>query len=102
MIDVWQLEEYDRHVMDYEAGLAKRRRAEPFRSFKYFQYLALLYTEVFLDRITAGPVAFLREINAFRASKTDFMPTTASPSSSTTPTGFFAVTATARPFESLT
>ena len=32
--------------MEYEAALAKKRRAEPFKSFKYFQYLALLYTEV--------------------------------------------------------
>ena len=72
-IDVRQLEEYDRRVMDYEAVLAKRRRAEPFRSFKYFQYLALLYTEIFLDRITAAPTAFLRSLNAFRVSKTDFV-----------------------------
>lgn len=71
-IDARQLEEYDRRVMEYEALLAKRRRAEPFKSFKYFQYLALLYTEVFLDHMTDDPAAFLRELNAFRASGTDF------------------------------
>ena len=71
-IDARQLEEYDRRVMEYESLLAKRRRAEAFKSFKYFQYLALLYTEVFLDRMTDDPAAFLRELNAFRASKTDF------------------------------
>jgi hypothetical protein len=49
------LEDYDRRVMEYEATLAKKRRAEPFRSFKYFQYLALLYPEVFLDQLTADP-----------------------------------------------
>jgi hypothetical protein len=67
------LEEYDRRVMEYEAELAKKRRAEPFKSFKYFQYLALLYTEIFLDRLTADPAVFVRELNAFRASKSDFV-----------------------------
>ena len=71
-IDIRSLEDYDRRVMEYEATLAKKRRAEPFKSFKYFQYLALLYTEIFLDRMTADPVAFLRELNAFRSSKVDF------------------------------
>jgi hypothetical protein len=66
------LEDYDRRVMEYEALLAKKRRAEPFKSFKYFQYLALLFTEIFLDRLTADPAAFVRELNAFRASKADF------------------------------
>jgi hypothetical protein len=34
--------------MEYEAMLTKKLRPEPFKSFKYFQYLALLYTEIFL------------------------------------------------------
>jgi len=71
-IEARTLEDYDRRVMEYEAALAKKRRAEPFKSFKYFQYLALLYTEIFLDRLTADPAAFLRELNAFRAGKSDF------------------------------
>ncbi len=71
-IDGRLLEEYDRRIMEYEAALSKKRKAEPFKSFKYFQYLALLYMEVFLDRLTADPAAFLRELNAFRASKADF------------------------------
>jgi hypothetical protein len=71
-IGAQSLEEYDRRIMDYEATLAKRRRAEPFRSFKYFQYLALLYTELFLDHLTADPAAFLRDLNAFRAGRADF------------------------------
>jgi hypothetical protein len=71
-IEVRSLEEYDRRIMEYEADLAKRRRVELFRSFKYFQYLALLYTEIFLDRMTAGPAEFIRDLNAFKASKTDF------------------------------
>jgi hypothetical protein len=71
-IEVRSLEEYDRRIMEYEAVLAKKRKAEPFKSFKYFQYLTLLYTEVFLDRLTADPARFLQELNAFRANKADF------------------------------
>jgi hypothetical protein len=56
------LEEYDARVMGYEVRLAKARGGF---SFKYFQYLALLYTEIFLDRLTSEPTAFLEELNAF-------------------------------------
>jgi hypothetical protein len=67
-----ELSDYDYHIMEYEAYLAKNRRAEPFQTFKYFQYLALLYTETFLDRLTTDSKAFLRELNAFRATDADF------------------------------
>jgi hypothetical protein len=56
------LGEYDARVMAYEVRLAKARGGF---SFKYFQYLALLYTEIFLDRLTADPAAFLDELNTF-------------------------------------
>ncbi|MGH7381116.1 MAG: DEAD/DEAH box helicase family protein [Candidatus Methylomirabilales bacterium] len=71
-IDRRALADYDLRILGYEVRLAKNRRAEPFRTFKYFQYLALLYTEIFLDRLTADPKAFLQELNAFRAGKADF------------------------------
>jgi len=71
-IDRRSLADYDLRILGYEAGLAKSRHVEPFRTFKYFQYLALLYTEIYLDGLTANPAAFLRELNAFRASKADF------------------------------
>jgi len=58
-----RLEMYDRRVMDYEAGL--RRERHDFQAFRYFQYLALLYTEIFLDKLTADPVGFVAEINVF-------------------------------------
>lgn len=72
-IDPRTLADYDLRILGYGALLAKNRRAEPFRTFKYFQYLALLYSEVFLDRLTADPKAFLLELNAFRAGKADFI-----------------------------
>ena len=58
-----QLERYDRRVMDYEARLRKARRN--FHGFRYFQYLALLYTEIFLDRLTEDPALFTAELNEF-------------------------------------
>ena len=58
-----RLEQYDRRVMDYEARLRKARRN--FQGFRYFQYLALLYTEIFLDRLTEDPTLFAAELNEF-------------------------------------
>lgn len=72
-LDRKSLADYDLHILGYEAELAKARRAESFRSFKYFQYLSLLYTEIFLDRLTADPQDFLRKLNAFRDSNADFV-----------------------------
>jgi len=49
--------------MEYEARLRRARRN--FQGFRYFQYLALLYTEIFLDRLAENPTAFLSDLNAF-------------------------------------
>jgi hypothetical protein len=57
-----KLAEYDARVMSYEARLAKARGHF---AFKYFQYLGLLYTEIFLDRLTAEPAVFLASLNTF-------------------------------------
>ena len=57
-----ELREYDTRVVGYERRLAKARGGF---AFKYFQYLSLLYTEIFLDRLTEDPACFLRELNAF-------------------------------------
>ncbi len=67
-----KLAEYDARVMGYEVRLAQNRRIEPFRTFKYFQYLALLYTEVFLDKLTENPAELLGELEQFRQQSDDF------------------------------
>ncbi len=59
------LERYDRRVLNYEEMLAKARL--DFRGFRYFQYLSLLYLEMFLDRLTADPAALLADLNTFLA-----------------------------------
>lgn len=71
-LDPQTLSQYDQRVMEYEARLAKSRRSEPFKAFKYFQYLALLYTEIFLDRVTENPETFLHELKTFRTGKAGF------------------------------
>lgn len=55
-----KLAEYDRRVMDYEGRLARARGGLRLR---YFQYLALLCTEMYLDSLTSDPVALLAELN---------------------------------------
>lgn len=66
------LPDYDLRIVEYEARLGGNRRAEPFRAFKYFQYMALLFTEIYLDRLTRNPAEFLSRLNAFRADHLDF------------------------------
>lgn len=51
-LPVGKLQEYDTRVVGYETRLAKARGGF---AFKYFQYLSLLYAEVFLDRLTEDP-----------------------------------------------
>jgi len=58
-----RLGEYDRRVLAYEKQLRRARRG--FLGFRYFQYLALLYTEIFLDRLTEDPIAFIADLNSF-------------------------------------
>jgi len=48
-----------RHTKRMNAG-----RAEPIR-WKYFQYLSLLFTEIYLDRFFRGPDALRKELNAY-------------------------------------
>ena len=54
------LERYDFNVMGYESRLSRARGRF---TLKYFQYLAALFTEIFLDRLTQDPEGLLRELN---------------------------------------
>jgi hypothetical protein len=59
-----KIAEYDRRVMEYEARLSKARGSF---FFKYFQYLSLLFTEIYLDRLTEDPQKFLNSLNGYLA-----------------------------------
>ncbi len=52
---------YDRNIREYVASIG-RKRGDGFR-LKYFQYLAVLFTEVYLDLYFQGPNALMRELN---------------------------------------
>ena len=62
-IEAEDLRGYDSRVLAFEGRLAKAR-AE-FRGFRYFQYLAALYSEMMLDRLTDDPARLLSDLNTF-------------------------------------
>jgi Type III restriction enzyme, res subunit len=57
--------EYDQNIVKHTQRLNDRRitRGEPPIVWKYFQYLTLLFTEIYLDRYFTDPNALLAEIN---------------------------------------
>nr|MBA3586462.1 restriction endonuclease subunit R [Chloroflexota bacterium] len=61
--DTDAFERYDARIIEIEGRLAHARGGF---SLKYFQYLALLYTELYLDALTADPEALAASLNAFR------------------------------------
>lgn len=69
--------EYDQNIVRHTQRLNERRvtRAEAPIVWKYFQYLALLFTEIYLDRYFRDPKALLIDLNgqidAFNEDKPD-------------------------------
>jgi hypothetical protein len=59
------LKEYDQNIVKHTQRLNERRitRGEEPLQWKYFQYLTLLFTEIYLDRYFHDPVALLKAIN---------------------------------------
>jgi hypothetical protein len=57
--------EYDQNIVRHTQRLNERRitRGEESISWKYFQYLTLLFTEIYLDRYFGDPLALLRAVN---------------------------------------
>ena len=57
--------EYDENIVRHTMRLNERRitRGEESIVWKYFQYLTLLFTEIYLDRYFSDPDALLRELN---------------------------------------
>jgi len=59
-----ELLRYDSAIREYVEKLG-RNRGEPNFNLKYFQYLAVLFTEIFLDRYYNGRSRFIDELNEF-------------------------------------
>lgn len=76
-ISAEQLLEYDQNIVKYTSRLNDTRRTngEDQIVWKYFQYLALLFTEIYLDRYFSNPLELLKDlnkqINAYNEGKTE-------------------------------
>ena len=55
---------YDKAIKEYVDKLRQNRR-QPNFNLKYFQYLAVLFTEIFLDKYYNDKYRFLNELNTF-------------------------------------
>ncbi len=55
---------YDDAIREYSERLRQNRK-QPYFALKYFQYLAVLFTEIFLDRYYSERQKFLSELNGF-------------------------------------
>lgn len=58
-----ELSEYDSHIVKYTKEINEYRTEKI--TWKYYQYLALLFTEIYLDRYFTDKVRLLDDINAF-------------------------------------
>ncbi len=65
-ISIDKLEEYDANIRGYVKHIAERRD-RPIK-LKYFQYLAVLFTEIYLDKFFSDPTKFLRDLNGYASS----------------------------------
>lgn len=58
-----KLEDYDGNIKQYMEHI-NQNRENPVK-LKYFQYLAVLFGEIYLDRYFSGPVPFMNELNKY-------------------------------------
>jgi len=64
-----KLRQYDDNIRKYFDNL-KRNREEKI-SLKYYQYLALLFSEIYLDSYFQNPIGFLNELNEWMSETTE-------------------------------
>lgn len=69
-----QLYEYDQNIVRYTKEINVRRTEKI--QWKYYQYLSLLFTEVFLDKYFADRKTLLNDINEFQENIFNFKPDT--------------------------
>ena len=62
-----QLLEYDHNIVSHTDAINRER--ENRITWKYFQYLALMFTEIYLDRYFANSEAFCEDLNRFQKTK---------------------------------
>ena len=70
-VDDALIRQYDEAIQGYEKQL-RDNRAEPFLTFKYYQWFALLFTEYYFERYSASPEQLTADLDAFRHASDDF------------------------------
>lgn len=63
-----ELERYDSNIVRHWKAISDRRNRDAGQTLfpKYFQYLSLLFTEIYLDRWFADPARLLSDLNGYR------------------------------------
>lgn len=62
-LSIEQLYFYDQHIVKFTDEI-NEKRSEPIK-WKYFQYLSLLFTEIYLDQYFSNPQALCDNLNRF-------------------------------------
>ena len=65
------IQQYDEAIQGYEKKL-RENRAEPFLTFKYYQWFALLFTEYFFDQYSKHADQLIDKLNEFAKGSKDF------------------------------
>ena len=63
MLSKEMLQEYDENIVRHTYDISQHR--PELIKWKYFQYLSLLFTEIYLDKYFSNPTGFLNELNLF-------------------------------------
>ncbi len=71
LIEDQAIQEYDEAIQGYEKKL-RENRAEPFFTFKYYQWFSLLFSEYFFDSHSHNSTLFINQLNAFLNESKDF------------------------------
>ncbi len=64
------IQQYDEAIQGYEKKL-RENRAEPFLTFKYYQWFALLFTEYFFDHYSNNANQFIAKLNDYAEGSKD-------------------------------
>lgn len=70
-IEVRVIQQYDEAIQGYEKKL-RENRAEPFFTFKYYQWFSLLFTEYFFDIYSNNPTNLINDLNHYISESKDF------------------------------
>ncbi|NKI30576.1 DEAD/DEAH box helicase family protein [Croceivirga thetidis] len=71
LIEDREIQQYDEAIQGYEKKL-RENRAEPFLTFKYYQWFALLFTEYFFDQYSNNSNQLITKLNEYAEGSKDF------------------------------